>query len=109
MQSEYTAVLEGATVEEAVEIVRSLAEAVRDIHNVFVVDHRFHLLGILPLSRLILARAGETVDAVMEREVISVTVDTDQEEVAQLFRKYRPRINTRDGSAGRSPRPHHGR
>ena len=88
MQSEYAAVLEGATVEEAVEIVRSLAEAVRDIHNVFVVDHRFHLLGILPLSRLILARAGETVDAVMEREVISVTVDTDQEEVAQLFRKY---------------------
>ena len=88
MQSEYAAVLEGATVEEAVEIVRSLAEAVRDIHNVFVVDHRFHLLGVLPLSRLILARAGETVDAVMEREVISVTVETDQEEVAQLFRKY---------------------
>ncbi len=49
MQSEYAAVLEGATVEEAVEIVRSLAEAVRDIHNVFVVDHRFHLLGVLPL------------------------------------------------------------
>jgi magnesium transporter len=88
MQSEYAAVLEGATVEEAVEIVRSLAEAVRDIHNVFVVDHRFHLLGVLPLSRLILARSGETVDAVMEREVVSVTVDTDQEEVAQLFRKY---------------------
>ena len=88
MQSEYAAVLEGATVEEAVEIVRSLAEAVSDIHNVFVVDHRFHLLGVLPLARLILARAGETVDAVMDRQVISVTVDTDQEEVAQLFRKY---------------------
>jgi magnesium transporter len=88
MQSEYAAVLEGATVEEAVEIVRTLAEAVSDIHNVFVVDHRFHLLGVLPLARLILARAGETVDAVMDRQVISVTVDTDQEEVAQLFRKY---------------------
>ena len=79
---------EGATVEEAVEIVRTLAEAVSNIHNVFVVDHRFHLLGVLPLARLILARAGETVDAVMDRQVISVTVDTDQEEVAQLFRKY---------------------
>jgi magnesium transporter len=88
MQSEYAAVLEGATVEEAVEIVRTLAEAVSDIHNVFVVDHRFHLLGVLPLAGLILARAGETVDAVMNRQVISVTVDTDQEEVAQLFRKY---------------------
>jgi magnesium transporter len=88
MQSEYAAVFEGATVEEAVEIVRTLAEAVSDIHNVFVVDQRFHLLGVLPLARLILARAGETVDAVMDRQVISVTVDTDQEEVAQLFRKY---------------------
>ena len=88
MKSEYAAVLEGATVEEAIEIVRTLAEAVADIHNVLVVDHRFHLLGVLPLARLILARAGETVDAVMDRQVISVTVDTDQEEVARLFRKY---------------------
>ena len=88
MKSEYAAVLEGATVEEAVEIVRTLAEAVADIHNVLVVDHRFHLLGVLPLSGLILARAGQTVDAVMDRQVISVTVDTDQEEVARLFRKY---------------------
>jgi magnesium transporter len=88
MQAEYAAVLEGATVEEAVEIVRMLAEAVADIHNVFVVDHQFHLLGTLPLARLILARAGETVDAVMDRQVVSVTVDTDQEEVARLFRKY---------------------
>ncbi len=88
MKSEYAAVLEGATVEEAIEIVRTLAEAVADIHNVLVVDHRFHLLGVLPLARLILARAGETVDAVMDRQVIAVTVDTDQEEVARLFRKY---------------------
>ena len=48
----------------------------------------FICLGVLPLARLILARAGETVDAVMDRQVISVTVNTDQEEVAQLFRKY---------------------
>jgi magnesium transporter len=88
MQSEYAAVLEGATVEEAVEIVRTLAETVSDIHNVFVVDHRFHLLGVLSLAQLILARAGQKVDAVMDRQVISVTVSTDQEEVAQLFRKY---------------------
>ena len=88
MKSEYAAVLEGATVEEAIEIVRMLAAAVPDIHNVFVVDHRFHLLGVLPLARLILAREGEKVDAVMDPQVISVTVDTDQEEVARVFRKY---------------------
>ena len=88
MKAEFAAVLEGATIEEAVDIVRTLAETVTDIHNVFVVDHRFHLSGVLPLSRLILARAGDTVDSQMDRQVISVTVNTDQEEVAQLFRKY---------------------
>jgi len=88
MKSEYAAVLEGATVEEAIEIVRILAGTVPDIHNVFVVDRRFHLLGVLPLAGLILAREGQTVDAVMDRQVISATVETDQEEVARLFRKY---------------------
>ena len=107
MKSEYAAVLEGATVEEAVEIVRTLAEAVADIHNVLVVDHRFHLLGVLPLSRLILARAGETVDAVMDRQVISVTVDTDQEEVARLFRKYDLVSLAGHRSPRRAPRPDH--
>ena len=109
MQAEYAAVFEGATVEEAVEIVRTLAEAVSNIHSVFVVDHRFHLLGVLPLARLILARAGETVDAVMDRPVISVTVDTDQEEVAQLFRKYDLLSLPVTDPRGRAAGPDHGR
>jgi magnesium transporter len=88
MQVEYAAVLEGATVEETIEIVRGLAEVVPDIHNVFVVDRKFNLTGVLPLSRLILARAGEKVEAVMDRQVISVTADTGEKEVAQLFKKY---------------------
>lgn len=88
MKSEYAAVFEGATIEEATEIVRTLAEAVPDIDNVLVVDLRFHLIGVLTLARLILARANETVDAAMDRQIVSVTVDTDQEEVARLFRKY---------------------
>ena len=97
MKSEYAAVLEGATVEEAIEIVRTLAEAVADIHNVLVVDHQFHLLGVLPLARLILARAGETVDAVMDRpvevptwaaepELPATAVSPREEAIADLLR-----------------------
>jgi magnesium transporter len=98
MQTEYAAVLAGATVEEATEIVRSLAAVVPNIHNVFVVDHHFHLRGVLPLARLILACAGEKVEAVMDRQVISVTVDTDQREVGQLFKKYDlPSLPVTDG------------
>lgn len=88
MQTEYVTVSEGATVEQAIEIVRSRAEEVPDIHNVFVVDHHHHLVGALPLRKLILVHPGERVDTVMDRQVISVTAETDQENVAQLFKKY---------------------
>jgi magnesium transporter len=88
MQTEVVAVPEDATVEKVIEIVRSRAEEVPDIHNVFVVDHHSHLLGVLPLRKLILARPGERVDAVMDKQVISAQVDTGQVEVAQIFKKY---------------------
>lgn len=88
MQAEYAAVLEGATVEEAIDIVRTIAQDVPNIPNLFVVDHQFHLLGLLPLAKLILAREGQKVDAIMDRDVVAVTVDTDQEEVTRLFKKY---------------------
>ncbi len=65
--------------------------------------------GVLPLARLILARAGETVDAVMDRQVISVTVNADQEEVAQLFRKYDLALAAGHRSPRRPARPHHHR
>jgi magnesium transporter len=81
-------VLEGATVEEAIDIVRTIAQEVPNIPNLFVVDHHFHLLGVLPLAKLILAREGQKVDAIMDRGVVSVTVDTDQEEVARLFKRH---------------------
>ncbi len=88
MQTECVAVLERVTAEQAIEIVRSRAEEVSDLHNVFVVDHHHHLVGVLPLRKLILARPGEQVDTVMDRQVTSVAAETDQEEVAQLFKKY---------------------
>ncbi len=88
MQTEYVTVPEGATVEQAIDIVRSRAEEVKDIHNVFVVDHYRHLIGVLPLRKLILAGIREPVDTVMDRQVVSVAAETDQEEVAQLFKKY---------------------
>jgi magnesium transporter len=109
MQTEYAAVLAGATVEEAIEIVRSLAAVVANIHNVFVVDNQFHLMGVLPLARLILARAGEKVEAVMDRQVISVTVDTDQREVAQRFKKYDVVVPAGDRWPWHHPRPYHRR
>jgi magnesium transporter len=88
MQIEHVEVPTGTLVNEAIEIIRNHIDDVPDIHLVFVVDQKRHLTGILPLRKLILARPDEPVENIMDREVIAAQVDLDQEQVAQLFKKY---------------------
>ena len=88
MQTEHVEVPEGKRVDEAIEIIRGHVDEVSDIHSVFVVDHSQRLTGILPLRKLILAHSGELVENVMDRQVIAARVDLDQEQVAQIFKKY---------------------
>lgn len=88
MQTEHVEVPEGASITQAIEMIRQHIEDVSDIHNVFVVDQTRRLVGVLPLRKLILARPDDTIDKAMDRQVISARVDLDQEQVAQLFKRY---------------------
>lgn len=88
MQTEHVEVPSETRADQAIEIIRRHIDEVPDIHNVFVVDDRRHLVGILPLRKLILARPDDPVERIMDRQVISARVDLDQEQVAQLFQRY---------------------
>lgn len=88
MQTELVSVGQEETVNQAIEEIRSLADEVEDIHNVYVVDRFGKLTGILPLRKLILAAPNKKIETIMEHEPVTVTVDVDQEEVARLFKKY---------------------
>lgn len=88
MQLEYIAVRADETVDEAIREIRSRAEEVEEVYNVYVTDDEGRLAGILPLKQLVLARPGTRVAEIMDRNVISVKADMDQEEVAQIVRKY---------------------
>jgi magnesium transporter len=88
MQIEHVSVPEGTRVEQAIEMIRSHIHEVPDIHNIFIVDQVRRLVGVLPLRKLILARPQEVVEKVMDRQVVSARVDLDQEQVAQLFKRY---------------------
>ncbi|MGK7346732.1 MAG: magnesium transporter [Candidatus Nitrospinota bacterium M3_3B_026] len=89
MQTELIAVPEGFTVAETIEKIRATAAAARDIHNVFVVDGMGRLRGVAPLSSLILSSPDAEIRDVMEDQPpIYVTVDADQEHVADLFKRY---------------------
>jgi len=88
MQTELVSVGQDETVNQAIEEIRSLADEVEDIHNVYVIDRFGKLTGILPLRKLILAAPNRKIEDIMEQEPATVTVDVDQEEVARLFKKY---------------------
>ena len=88
MQTEYVSVPQYATVEQAIGLIRRAQDDVPEVHDVFVVNVERHVTGILPLSNLVLARPDESVANIMERPVISVSVEMPQDEVARVLQKY---------------------
>lgn len=88
MQAELISVEQSATVEQAIEAVREQSENIDHISNVFVVDKDNRLLGIVPLSKLILAKPMTSISEIAEENPITVSTETDQEKVAQMFQRY---------------------
>ncbi|MFC2085999.1 magnesium transporter [Bacteroidota bacterium] len=88
MGTDFVSVRDNMTVGEATEEVRSNAERVEPIFAVYVVDQDGRLLGTVSLKRLLLSRANVSVSSIIEPDVLSVTPDIDQEEVARLMERY---------------------
>ncbi len=88
MAKELVAVYPHSTVDEAIQRIRAKAEEVEDIYYLYVVDQFDKLIGIAPLKDLILAKGDTKISQIMDRDVVSVTTDVDQEEVANIARRY---------------------
>jgi magnesium transporter len=89
MQVEVVSVREDRTVARAIEKIRlAAADIHEDIYFVYVTDAAGKLLGRLPLPRLLLANPEDQVRTLMDEETLSVLADADQEDVAQMFKKY---------------------
>ncbi len=88
MATEFPVVEVHGTVEHAIDAVRMIAEETPDIYEVYVVDEDGTLRGIVDLKDLLLVRHGTPVADIMDAEVISVRTDVDQEDVANVMRKY---------------------
>lgn len=88
MGTDFVAVPDTLTVGEVTEEVRSNAEKIEPIFAVYVVDEDDKLLGLASLKRLLLSRANKPITSIMEPDVLSVTPDIDQEEVARVMERY---------------------
>ncbi len=88
MTPEYISLKETLTINEALEAIRSLANASEIIYYLYVTDGSRHLTGIVSLRDLVLSPAETTLGEIMTRDVVSVHTDTDQEEVARTIQRY---------------------
>jgi len=88
MAVEVVAVHQDDTVDQAIAAIRKAVDEMGEFYYVYVVDDAGRLVGVLPLARLLVSRSDRKVSEIMKRDVVSVPEDMDQEEVAQIFRKY---------------------
>jgi magnesium transporter len=88
MKTEFVAVPLTWTVGEAADYIRREKDLPDEFIEVYAIDPAFHLVGTVPLSRLMRADRGETIDAVMDDEQTVFKVTDEQDDVAYRFEKY---------------------
>ncbi|MFQ5417220.1 MAG: magnesium transporter [Myxococcota bacterium] len=89
MTTNFVALDEKMTAQEAIDSIRSIGSgADESILYLYVVDEQRSLSGVVPLRRLVAAPPSRSISELMIDEPVSVQVEADQEEVAQLVKRY---------------------
>ncbi|MBX3318955.1 MAG: magnesium transporter [Nitrospira sp.] len=77
------ALSEDLTVEEAVTQVR--IRAPKDLHDIYVIDRRRYLVGMLSVRDLLLLNPTERLQSIMRRDVPTIHPMENREEIVDLF------------------------
>jgi len=88
MTTEYASLPVNVTVREALDRLRQQAPNSETIYYIYILDADRHLQGLTTLRQLILARPDTKLVDLVNRDVIAVRVDDDQEVVAQQIGRY---------------------
>jgi|HigsolmetaAR202D_1030399.scaffolds.fasta_scaffold00194_35 Mg2+ transporter (mgtE) len=77
-----------ATVGHVLSLLRNI-QPIEDLsYYLYVTDDDDKLVGVVSLRQLVTADLNLTLGEIMHRDVISVSVDADQEEAARIFSRY---------------------
>ncbi|MDG1276371.1 MAG: magnesium transporter [Algoriphagus sp.] len=105
MAKEYIRANKNWNVVQTINEIRRQAENVDKIFSIYVVNNRQQLMGRVSLKRIVLAAEDTKIEDIYEEEVISVPTFMDQEEVAEIMRKYDlesvPVVNAKNKLVGR--------
>lgn len=88
MTTEYIAVGEKQTVEEAIQTARRRSDDVEIMYYLYTLDADNRLSGVIAMRELLQANPDQEVREIATRDVVSARIDDDQEEAAQLLDRY---------------------
>ncbi len=81
-------ILQDMTVDEAISHLRQLSPDSEEIYYLFVENSSGHLVGVVSLRQLVVAKPGTLIQNIMDPDPISIPVSADQEEAARLMQRY---------------------
>lgn len=88
MTTEYVSVSIGLTAQECIEALRVLEPEAEHVYYVYVIDEDEHLNGVLSLRDLIVAKPGTPIAQFIRRDVVTVKLDANRDEIAAVMAKY---------------------
>ena len=88
MTVEFVDLKPSMTVMQAIERIRNIGKDSENVNTCYVLNEKRLLLGEVALRTLVLSMPEDVVADIMEEDAVSVTTETDQEKVAQMFGKY---------------------
>jgi magnesium transporter len=88
MTTDLVALPVGMSASDALAWIRRERPEQQALHYVYLVDDEEALTGVATLRDLVLAEPAQRVDEIMEDDVVSVSADTDEEEVGRIMTKY---------------------
>ncbi len=88
MTIEYVALKEEMTVQEAIDHIRDIGMTKETVYTCYVTSRSSKLVGIVSLRKLVTEDISKKIGDIMDTEIITVNTLDDQEEVAEVFKKY---------------------
>jgi magnesium transporter len=88
MQTEFIAVPPFWTVGQTIDFMRETPDLPETFYEIFVIDPGGHLLGAVPLDKLLRTKRPATIQEIMNDEPDRVEANEPQDEVARLFERY---------------------
>jgi magnesium transporter len=88
MNTEYVALPDRATVQDAIEALRQNEELLESLNMIFLVDAEERLVGAVPLARLFVAPDSGALTELSSETLIRVTVGESENRITELFDKY---------------------